>query len=454
MNIHINKHYIYQTFIFILFIALGFRSIGQDLLLPDTLRTCHVDSLYLEGEGDFNSYLWSTGDTTIGIWIKISGDYILTAVNDTATFVDSTYIIILGGRIFQDDTLLLCGDTILLSGNSELYDYYWTPGDTLTDSLTVYPRTKTLYFAEISDPGISIQYCLDSVEVDIENIVKVDTVMQLSMGCPEEEKAQIKVEVSGGFPPYTYDWPIGALPSPGDSSLALGLTDGTKNIFITDTIGCFVDHEFFVEAHPIPELVLYSDPVDTVYLQNPFVSFEYENPQYDSLGVDTFYVSWWEWSFGDSAKSTVFDPTHAYQQAGDMTVILNYKTFYNCKGADSITIEVKPVKFFTPAVITPNGDGLNDLFEVWYDDGSGSSQDPGYKAGNRVPLEPNKYYKSNTLILFNRWGEKVYETDNYQNDWSPEGLFDGTYFYLFKCVGEYRTDVYKGTFLILSDGSN
>lgn len=450
---HINLYRTFPIFLIFQLILIGIDSIAQEVLLPDTIRTCKVDSIFVEAEGGYNSYLWNTGETTQGIWINMPGGYSLSAINDSSvTIIDSTFIVIVDGRIIQEDTLLNCGDTIFLSGSSDLFNYFWSPGDTLADSIYVYPRTQTYYYANISTPGLGFNYCTDSVNVDIQSIIMLDTLIQLTMGCPTEPKAQIKVEASGGFPPYSYEWPDGAGFLPGDTSQAFGLTDGTKNVIITDTIGCFLDHEFEVKAHPIPDLTLYSDPVDTVYLQNPFVNFSYENQQYDSLGVDTFYVTWWEWNFGDSIKSTMLNPTHAYQQAGKMNVILKFRTFYNCPGTDSISIDVKPVKFFTPAVITPNDDQLNDIFEIWYDDGSGGGggESPGYKAGNRIPIELNKYYISNTLIIFNRWGEKVYKTDNYENNWSPEGLNDGTYFYLFKCIGEYRTDVYKGSFYIIT----
>lgn len=447
-----------QLKIALLFFVLNISAIdsfGQDLLLQDTIRSCQVDSIYVEAQSGFSSYLWSTGDTTLGVWLYSDGIYSLSALDDTLMLFDTVHLFILPARILQNDTSLICGDTTLLKGTPGGFNYFWTPGDTLSDSIHIYPRGKTMYYALITDTSQSLNYCLDSVEVDVEPIVVVDSLIQSSMGCPGEKKARIKIEASGGYPPYVYDWPPQALPLPGDSSIANGLSDGTKHIIITDTIGCFVDHEFEVKAHPIPDLILSSDPADTVYLQNPYVVFNYENPQYDSLAVDTFYVTWWEWNFGDSSKSTALNPRYAYKQAGSMNVVLKFKTFYNCPGSDSITIDVKPVHFFTSQLITPNGDQSNDCFEVWYDESGGDgTTNPAFKAGSPDPIDPNKYYKSNTLIIFNRWGEKIFKTDNYQNNWEPDGLKDGTYFYVFKCVGEYRTDVYKGSFLILDGSGN
>ena len=65
-------------------------------------------------------------------------------------------------------------------------------------------------------------------------------------------------------------------------------------------------------------------------------------------------------------------------------------------------------------IFTPNNDGTNDFF---------------------VPINLNQY-PNPYLLIFNRWGELVYENSNYQNDWSGnhyksgEELKEGIYYYL------------------------
>ncbi len=51
--------------------------------------------------------------------------------------------------------------------------------------------------------------------------------------------------------------------------------------------------------------------------------------------------------------------------------------------------------FFIPEGFSPNGDGVNDPFVI-----RGIS-----------------HYPKNTFVIFNRWGNKVFETVNYQNTW-------------------------------------
>ena len=75
-------------------------------------------------------------------------------------------------------------------------------------------------------------------------------------------------------------------------------------------------------------------------------------------------------------------------------------------------------------VCTPNGDGSNDTWKV-----SDLNQINGC-----------------TVQIFNRWGQLVYETNDYQNDWGGtkegEPLPDGVYYYAIGCDEERE---YKGS---------
>ena len=76
----------------------------------------------------------------------------------------------------------------------------------------------------------------------------------------------------------------------------------------------------------------------------------------------------------------------------------------NLTSKDQVTVtilEEAPVSQNIPRYFTPNNDGVNDLWE-W----------------------PNiELYANSTLVIFNRFGQKIYETDSYQNNWN--GTVDG-----------------------------
>lgn len=77
---------------------------------------------------------------------------------------------------------------------------------------------------------------------------------------------------------------------------------------------------------------------------------------------------------------------------------------------------------FIPNVITPNGDGKNDKFVV-----PGISQHP-----------------NSSLFIYNRWGNQVYQSKNYQNEWDGSGLSEGTYYYVLKLQTAGGEKIYKG----------
>jgi len=68
-----------------------------------------------------------------------------------------------------------------------------------------------------------------------------------------------------------------------------------------------------------------------------------------------------------------------------------------------------------PSIITPNQDGINDQFII-------------------PCLVDNTQFPDNELIIFNQWGDEVFRSKGYQNDWegtyNSEDLPDGTYYYV------------------------
>lgn len=83
---------------------------------------------------------------------------------------------------------------------------------------------------------------------------------------------------------------------------------------------------------------------------------------------------------------------------------------------------------FISTVVTPNGDGKNDFFYV----------------------RGIEKYPNSALHIFNRWGNTVYESKSYQNNWSASGLSEGTYYYQFDLMNQDGTiKTYKGWVMII-----
>jgi gliding motility-associated-like protein len=60
-----------------------------------------------------------------------------------------------------------------------------------------------------------------------------------------------------------------------------------------------------------------------------------------------------------------------------------------------------------PNIITPNGDGENQF----------------------LVFENLELFPQPKLEVFNRWGTRVFQSDNYQNNWAPTDLNPGVYFF-------------------------
>ena len=86
---------------------------------------------------------------------------------------------------------------------------------------------------------------------------------------------------------------------------------------------------------------------------------------------------------------------------GETTFYLTVTDANGCSSTDQVTIFMDDTfVFFVPNIFSPNGDNENDVFYVR---GQG--------------------FKSISINIFNRWGQKVFESDDVNNGW--DGTFNG-----------------------------
>ena len=90
-----------------------------------------------------------------------------------------------------------------------------------------------------------------------------------------------------------------------------------------------------------------------------------------------------------------------------------------------------PIPFFIPEGYSPNGDGINDFFII----------------------RGIENYPALSIVIFNRWGNKVFEANPYRNTWDGRSMFGlrvggeelpvSTYFFLID-LGD-GSKIIKGT---------
>ena len=379
--------------------------------------------------------------------------------------------------------LPVCNGTeiVLTVPNNFQYTYQWyrnnslLPGQTRNTLRTNANRpAETSSSASVYDIEYAVQIldqdsslvCNPTITIGVKPVFKVKY-RQIKKTCSNRDAengrtAQVVAAVDslGAIynPPFNYQWQVSPLHiAPNDPTWAIGL-EAYKYYYIkiTDNRGCTQLDSVTLKAYPNPVVEIFADPADTVYLQNPHVTYSYENKSADTLAISNFY---WILNQQYNITSTSNEPVFTYVDVGDYNAELKV---YNPQGCDTSymkSIRVEPVKLKIPNVFTPNGDGTNDYFIITLDsssDAPNGGNDNGSKGYREVKpeyedYEPlNRYYESSELTIFNRWGRVVYHSKDYRNDWDGGGLSDGTYFYVLKCHGLKNDATYRGSVMIVT----
>jgi hypothetical protein len=123
--------------------------------------------------------------------------------------------------------------------------------------------------------------------------------------------------------------------------------------------------------------------------------------------------------FGDGFTSDGEEVTHDYEQDGEYVLkLLGVKEF--CVYEQNIELPI--FTLLVPNVITPGvTEGYNDRFVIQYGDANHTPADAGLKVG---------------ITIVNRWGTSVFESSDYQYDWTAKDLDVGIYYYQIT-IGDY-----------------
>jgi gliding motility-associated-like protein len=129
-------------------------------------------------------------------------------------------------------------------------------------------------------------------------------------------------------------------------------------------------------------------------------------------------ITSWEWRFGDTGVTSERDPFYVFTKLGTDSVSLRVVNgLTGCQSInDTLTVTITDALLLVPNTFTPNGDGANDEFRVVY-----------------------RSLKDFSMVVFNRWGRKMYESTNPAEGW--DGTFaggrvpPGVYFYYIEAKG-------------------
>lgn len=316
----------------------------------------------------------------------------------------------------SDTTILCANDSVVIwaeaDGGFEPYTYDWANGDSGTPiDVPVVGENGNYYFVVTATDDCGFQIT-DSSRVVLNQTLGIDTMFQFPSECGLATGA-----VSGigsgftGTPLYTWSGPGEDSPNSINASVWENLPSGWYYFSIEDDV-CAVNDSIFLEQDPPPTAAFDANPpAGNAPLDVTFVN--------NSSGGDTF-----EWDFGNGDGNTVNDMSNQNTTYFDQGIYIVTLTVTEGACSDQASQEVivqlvLPLDFDMPNVFTPNGDNANDVFSI--------------NPENAVALN---------MVITNRWGNVVFESDDVDAVWNgrvnnsgPECI-DGTYFYQFTIIGE------------------
>ena len=111
---------------------------------------------------------------------------------------------------------------------------------------------------------------------------------------------------------------------------------------------------------------------------------------------NSFNANAWYWTFGDGNSSSLQNPSHTYNTTGQFIVTVTISPSpFGCESTSQLTVDVPPYsELYIPTAFSPNGDGNNDVYYIF---------------GSCI--------KEFHFMIFDRWGEKVFETTDNSIGW-------------------------------------
>ena len=367
--------------------------------------------------------------------------------------------------------------SLSVNGGTPGYTYIWmnSENEVIGSSPTISGIPSGVYNVLTIDANgcqSSASVTLSDPEFLFTDINTLTDYYGLPVSCENKEDGVIEVVFEGGTPTYTIAWENPA----SNSAILANIGPGEYTVTIYDANGCQISDNIVLEGHPIPEfspappvevcigdeLILdcITEPGNNViwtfsngYTDNscspsPFTvdfvgcidaSVEVTSPfgctntwllsdyicsnplpdaDFTTTPSDVTFISStayfenlstgavsYEWNFGDNSPNSFQENVqHTFPDAGpgQYTITLIATSEFGCIDSISKPIRVKDALiFYVPNTFTPDGDNFNNTFL------------PVFYSG----FDPYDY----TLLIFNRWGECIFESHNVEIGW------DGTY---------------------------
>lgn len=338
----------------------------------------------------------------------------VTDQNNCPGELDSIQIVV--RNIYQDSISVISTDSICKGESAQVmgfhqgengpFSYSWNAGFTGFGPHTVQPTASTTYVLKVTD--VCNNSISDSARIIVSEPPPLNLKDTIAKGC---EALTVAFDNNTGGS-YTYIWDFGD----GQRSNEISPTHtydaaGTYaiSLSIKSREGCIskTSAKPKVIVWPTPDAIFSADPLEAK-IEYPYIDF------YTTLSdaID------WTWYFGDGDSAKVGIPRiesfveHKYSDTGSYRVRLWKKNQFGCTDTFERVIIIGPsYTFKVPNAFTPNPNSQ----------GGGFYNPASYN--NDVFYPFTQYVEQFHMMIFNRWGEVVFESKDINYGW--DGYYKG-----------------------------
>jgi gliding motility-associated-like protein len=367
---------------------------------------CATSNVTLTGTGA-TTYTWNNGVTNGVAFTPVATNTYTVTGTDANGCVSTDQVVVTVGPIpvvFAGNDVTICdGQSVTLTASGAT-NYNWDNG--ISNGVLFTPSIGTITY---SVTGTNAFGCVgtDQVNVTVNALPTVSFSSDVITGC-----APLLVNLTNTTPgAASCSWAIenGATLS-GCGTVQTTFTQaGCYDVTLTTTgaNGCVnnltISNMICVEEDPIASFTPASQVLTTLN-----TTVEFNNTSYGAVD----YL----WNFGDeSMNSSIESPNHTYPEVdGNYNVQLIATSALGCVDTAYGFIQVQEeLLYYVPNTFTPDFDDYNETFKPIFTSG----------------FDPFDY----TLLIYNRWGEVIFESHNAEIGW--EGTYgvdgkivqDGTY---------------------------
>lgn len=279
------------------------------MLGPD-LHLCFADTILIGAGSDFESYLWSTGDTTQVISVFESGVYSVETTDSMGCIgVDSITVTV------EDDLIIaLVSDTAFCENGSidldagAFHQHLWSTGAT---SQNISVNAAGTYIVTVT----SIEGCTNSDSIQVMQLDAPDLMLNDQYILCKNDS--VELDAGDGF--VSYMWSTGS-----NSQTTTVSSEGIYSVTVSDVNGCTAAGSTNVASPPILSNLL---PPDLSFCEGESMF----------LSAAPGFVHYL-WNTGDSTETIVV------QTSGDYSVTVTDQT--GCTQSDTTTVTVVAIPVF------------------------------------------------------------------------------------------------------------